>query len=160
MHNSAIEQMLKGGAEVGQCLTFLLFKHLYAVPILTVQEIRRYSAPTPLPNAPSYVLGLINLRGNVIPVFDLRLRFGQAAPTYDRQTVIIIAKVDERHVGVVADDVVKVLAMNREAVRPPPPLAAHIDTSFVQCLLRDGDVIVTLFDVNKLLRPELETLDV
>lgn len=155
MQDTTIEQLLDGRTGVGQCLTFMLRGYRYAVPILAVQEIRRYSAPTPLPNVPSYVLGLINLRGTVIPVFDLRLRFGNPDPTYDHLTVIVIVKVGERNVGIVADDVVKVIPMTRELVRPSPTMASHIDISFVLCLLRDGEDIVTLLDVGKLLGADL-----
>ena len=141
-----------------QCLAFLLGGQPHAVPILSVQEIRRYSAPTPLPGAPPYVLGLINLRGTVVPVFDLRMRFGAHSPAYDRLTVIVIVVVGERHVGIVADDVSRVITLDPAQLRPSPPLAAHIDTSFVRGLLRDGEDLVTLLDVEGLLGPDLGNL--
>jgi purine-binding chemotaxis protein CheW len=157
MHAPAMNVAVQGG--VDQCLAFALGGQPYAVPILRVQEIRRYSAPTPLPNVPSYVLGVINLRGTVVPVFDLRLRFGLFEPTFDRLTVIIVVSVGQRHVGIVADDVSKVLTMDKGSFRPSPELASHIDISFVAGLMRDGDDLVTLIDVDRLLLPDLGALE-
>jgi purine-binding chemotaxis protein CheW len=141
-----------------QCLTFALGGQLYAVPILSVQEIRRYSAPTSLPGVPGYVLGVINLRGSVVPVFDLRLRFACAAAPIDRLTVIIVVSVQGRHVGLVVDDVNKVVSIKDGMLQPSPQLAQHIDISFVAGLLRDADSLITLLDVERLVGAELGTL--
>jgi purine-binding chemotaxis protein CheW len=141
-----------------QCLTFSLGGQRYAVPILSVQEIRRYAAPTSLPSVPSYVLGVINLRGTVVPVFDLRLRFNCAEAPIDRLTVIIVVSVFGRHVGLVVDDVNRVLSLQQGMLQPSPQLASHIDISFVSGLVRDGDTLVTLLDVEKLTADDLGLL--
>jgi purine-binding chemotaxis protein CheW len=141
-----------------QCLTFVLGAQPYAVPILVVQEIRRYAPPTAIPGVPSYVLGVINLRGTVVPVFDLRLRFGLAEAPIDRLTVIIVVAVGARCVGLVVDDVSKVLTIKPGTLQAPPDLAGHIDISFVSGLVRDSDALVTLLDVERLLAPELGSL--
>jgi purine-binding chemotaxis protein CheW len=133
-----------------QCLTFSLGGQRYAVPILSVQEIRRYAAPTSLPAVPSYVLGVINLRGTVVPVFDLRLRFACPEAPIDRLTVIIVVSVLGRHVGLVVDDVNRVLSIQEGMLQPSPQLASHIDLSFVSGLVRDGETLVTLLDIEKL----------
>jgi purine-binding chemotaxis protein CheW len=138
-----------------QCLTFALAGQRYALPILTVQEIRRYSAPTSLPSVPSHVLGVINLRGTVVPVFDLRLRFGCAQAPVDRLTVTIVVSVFGRHVGLVVDDVNKVISVQDGMLQPSPQLASHIDISFVSGLVRDGDSLVTLLDIEKLTADDL-----
>lgn len=138
-----------------QCLTFAVNGQPYAVPILTVQEIRRYAQPTSLPNVPSHVLGVINLRGTVVPVLDLRVRFGSRAPVIDRLTVILVVAVGARYVGLVADDVSKVLAIQEGALQPSPQLAQHIDISFVSGLVRDGKDLVTLLDVERLVVDDL-----
>jgi purine-binding chemotaxis protein CheW len=157
MYAPAMNLASNGGPD--QCLAFALGGQPYAVPILAVQEIRRYAPPTPLPNVPNYVLGVINLRGTVVPVFDLRMRFGLFEPTFDRLTVIVIVVVGQRHVGIVADDVSKVISVDKNAFRPSPDLASHIDISFVAGLMRDGDQLVTLLDVDRLLAPDLGVLE-
>ena len=138
-----------------QCLTFAVNGQPYAVPILSVQEIRRYAQPTSLPNVPSHVLGVINLRGTVVPVLDLRVRFGSHAPVVDRLTVIVVVAVGSRYVGLVADDVSKVLSIQEGALQPSPQLAQHIDISFVSGLVRDGKDLVTLLDVERLVADDL-----
>lgn len=138
-----------------QFLTFVLASQPYAVPILTVQEIRRYTPATAIPSAPSYVLGVINLRGTVVPVFDLRLRFGTGTGEVDRLTVIIVVAVGTRHVGLVVDDVSKVLTIRPGAMQSPPELAQHIDISFIHGLVRDAEALVTVIDVERLIGPEL-----
>jgi len=138
-----------------QCLTFSLGGQRYAVPILSVQEIRRYTPPTSLPSVPSHVLGVINLRGTVVPVFDLRLRFRCAEAPIDRLTVIIVVSVFGRHVGLVVDDVSKVLSLEEGMLQPSPQLASHIDISFVSGLVRDADTLVTLLDIEKLTADDL-----
>jgi len=138
-----------------QCLTFTLSGQRYALPILSVQEIRRYAAPTALPSVPSYVLGVINLRGTVVPVFDLRLRFNCPEAPVDRLTVIIVVAVYGRHVGLVVDDVNNVMSITEDMLQPSPQLASHIDISFVSGLVREGDTLVTLLDIEKLTADDL-----
>jgi purine-binding chemotaxis protein CheW len=138
-----------------QCLTFAINGQPYAVPILSVQEIRRYVQPTSLPNVPSHMLGVINLRGTVVPVLDLRVRFGNHAPVVDRLTVILVVAVGARCVGLVADDVSKVLSIQEGMLQPSPQLAQHIDISFVAGLVRDAGELVTLLDVERLVADDL-----
>jgi purine-binding chemotaxis protein CheW len=107
---------------------------------------------------PSYVLGVINLRGTVVPVFDLRLRFACQAAPIDRLTVIIVVCVFSRHVGLVVDDVNRVLSLQQGMLQPSPQLASHIDISFVSGLVRDGDTLVTLLDIEKLTAEDLGML--
>jgi purine-binding chemotaxis protein CheW len=142
-------------AQSMQCLTFALGGQRFALPILTVQEIRRYSAPTSLPAVPSHVLGVINLRGTVVPVFDLRLRFGCAEAPIDRLTVTIVVSVFGRHVGLVVDDVNNVISVQDGMLQPSPQLASHIDISFVAGLVRDGNALITLLDIEKLTADDL-----
>ena len=148
----------EAGSSNGQCLTFVLAGQPYAVPILAVQEIRRYAPPTAIPSVPSYVLGVMNLRGTVVPVFDLRLRFGLAEAPIDRLTVIIVVAVGRRSVGLVVDDVSKVLTIKPGELQAPPELASHIDISFVKGLARDGSALVTVLDVERLLAAELASI--
>jgi len=142
-------------ASATQCLTFLLGEQRYAVPILSVQEIRRFSVPTALPSVPDYVLGLMNLRGTVVPVFDLRVRFGCPRAQVDRFTVTIVVSVSNRHVGLVVDDVQRVLSLQAGMLQQRPAMASDIDMSFISGLVRDGDTLVTLLDIEKLTADDL-----
>ncbi len=137
-----------------QCMTFRLGAQYYAVDILVVQELRRYSTPTALPDAPAHISGVINLRGAVVPVLDLRMRFGLDA-TLDRLTVIIVVAVRGKNVGLVVDEVTNVLKLGPETVRKPPVLARHVDSSFILGLAPQGEQLVTLLDIDKLVAGEL-----
>ena len=112
-----------------QYLTFALGQEEYGIDILRVQEIKGLSAVTPIPNSPAYVKGVMNLRGTVVPIFDLRLKFGMESQAYDRFTVIVVVNVGERIVGLVVDAVSDVLDIENGSIEPAPDLGASIDTS-------------------------------
>jgi purine-binding chemotaxis protein CheW len=137
-----------------QCMAFRLGGQAYAVDILSVQEIRRFSAPTSLPDVPSYLSGVINLRGAVVPVLDLRARFNLEA-SVDRLTVIIVVAVNGKSIGLVVDEVTSVIKVAADAVRAAPTLARHVDGSFIVGLIPDGDILVTLIDVTRLVSSEV-----
>ena len=115
-----------------QFLTFMLAGEEYGVDILRVQEIKGLAGVTQIPNTPDYVLGVINLRGTVIPVVDLRLRFGMAALEYSKLTVVIVMLVrtedSERTIGFVVDTVSDVYNILPDAVRESPDFGTKIDT--------------------------------
>lgn len=134
-----------------QFLTFRLGDEEYAVDILKVQEIKGYPAVARLPNTPPFIKGVLNLRGVVVPVMDLRARFGLEATIHDRSTVVIIVMVGARVVGLVVDSVSDVLDLPASAVQPPPELGAHVDTSFLTGMARKGEHLVILLDLEKLL---------
>ncbi len=137
-----------------QCLSFRLGGQAYAVDILSVQEIRRYTQPTSLPDVPVYLSGVINLRGAVVPVLDLRLRFNLEAPQ-DRLTVIIVVAVRGKSVGLVVDEVTSVIEVATNTLRAAPMLARGVDTSFISGLIANGDSLVTLLDVVRLVSEEI-----
>jgi len=139
-----------------QCMTFRLGGQSYAVDILMVQEIRRYTQPTSLPDVPRYLTGVINLRGAVVPVLDLRARFNLDAPV-DRLTVIIVVAIRGRSVGLVVDEVTSVVKVAPDAIRPTPALSRNVDASFIRGLIPTGDSLVTLLDVQLLVNDELGT---
>src|ERR1700689_2004331 len=105
-------------ADLKQYLTFTLGREEYGIEILKVQEIKGYSAITPIPNTPAHVKGVMNLRGTVIPVVDLRSKFAMEAVEYTKFTVIIVASVGEKIVGIVVDAVSDVLTVSRGNIRP------------------------------------------
>lgn len=139
-----------------QLLCFRLAEQLYGLDILAVKEIRRFSTPTALPDVPSYVLGVINLRGAVVPVFDLRLRFNVGSPDTDRNTAIIVVTVGTRNIGVVVDAVTRVLDVRADMLRPTPPLGGGVDASFLLGLVAVNEQLVTWLDVSRLLGNDLE----
>ena len=132
-----------------QYLTFHLGEEEYGIEILRVQEIKRYPAVTPIPNAPAWVKGVMNLRGTVVPVFDLRLKFGMPPKDYDRFTVIVVVNVGARVVGMIVDGVSDVLDIDAASVDKTPDLGAHVDTTLLQGIARNQDRLITLLDIDR-----------
>lgn len=143
-----------------QQLTFTLADEEYGVDILVVREIRCWSRVTRIPQAPDYVLGVLNLRGAIVPIMDLRLRFGLQRENYDDNTVVIIVSVDERLFGVVVDAVSDVVDVDPSAIQSVPDMGAVVDTRYLKGLATHAERMLMLLDVEKLMRPEdVETLD-
>jgi purine-binding chemotaxis protein CheW len=143
-----------------QQLTFSLAGEEYGVDILSVREIRGWSRVTRIPQTPSYLLGVLNLRGAIVPVMDLRLRFGLEREAYDQNTVVIIVAVAERLFGIVVDAVSDVVDIDLAAIKPVPDMGAIVDTRYLKGLATHVERMVMLLDVEKLVRPEdVETLD-
>jgi purine-binding chemotaxis protein CheW len=134
-----------------QYLTFTLGHELYAVELLKVQEIRGYSAMTPIPNTPREVKGVMNLRGAVIPIVDLRIRLGMPSTEYNRFTVIIIAKVGTRTMGLIVDAVSDVLKIPTSDVQPTTDFGTQVDARFVSGVAKVGEKLVVVLDVDKAL---------
>lgn len=136
-----------------QLLTFRLGEEDYGIDVLKVQEIRGFSAITSLPNVSPEVRGVMNLRGTVIPVLDLRAMFGLPARAYDRYTVIIVLRVDERTVGVIVDTVTAVITVPADQLSPPPDLATRAGARLVKGLARVKDSLVLRLDIDELVAP-------
>jgi purine-binding chemotaxis protein CheW len=134
----------------GQFLTFNLGEETFGLDILRVQEIKGYSTITPIPNAPPHVIGLMNLRGAVIPIIDLRRKFGMAAVAYTKFTVIIVVTVGSKVSGLMVDAVSDVLDLKASEIAPPPEFDASVDVSYLTGLGTAGDQLVTLLDVDRL----------
>jgi len=138
-----------------QYLTFLLAGEEYGVDILTVQELRGWEEATPIPNTPSFVLGVINLRGVVVPIVDLRERFGLESMEFGPTTVVIIVKVPsagkERILGIVVDAVSEVYDIDKVDMQPPPDMDGAISTNFVTGLATMEDKMVILLNISKLI---------
>ena len=134
-----------------EVLVFVLGKEEYGVDILKVQEIRGYEKVTPIPSAPAYLKGVVNLRGIIVPVIDLRMKFGLANPTYDSFTVVVILRIGGRVIGVVVDGVSDVVRLAANDVKPAPQLGGVVDASFLAGLATQNDRMVLLLDIEKLL---------
>jgi purine-binding chemotaxis protein CheW len=137
-------------ADGNQFLTFCLAEEEYGLEILRVQEIKGYSKVTPLPNTPPEVKGVMNLRGTVVPIIDLRTRFGLRETEYNRFTVIIVVNVGKKVVGLVVDAVSDVLNVATKEMVPTPDLGAGVDTSFMTGIARTGERLVTLLNIDRL----------
>lgn len=138
-----------------QYLTFIMAKEEYGVDILSVQEIRGWETATPLPNAPAHIKGVINLRGTIVPIIDLRKCFGLEGIEYTAITVVIVLKVktDEgsRIMGIVVDAVSDVYALADSDMKSAPDLGEAINTEFIRGLVNVDEKMVILLDINKLL---------
>lgn len=150
-HAEAAPERSSSGHSSSQFLTFVLGAEQYGVEILQVQEIRGYSAVTPIPNTPPYIKGVINLRGTVVPVIDLRARFAMEAGEYDKFTVIIVITVGEKVIGLVVDAVSDVLDIAASEIRPAPDLGAKVDTQFINGMADIGGRLTVLLDIQRLL---------
>ena len=141
-----------------QYLTFLLKDEVYAVDILCVDEIRGWDEPTMIPNSPDYIKGVINLRGRIVPVSDLRQRFSVSEITYDATTVVIILtlQVDgrERQMGIVVDAVSDVVNGNGEDLEKSSNMGYSVASQFVLGLLNVDDHVISVLDLPQLLKIE------
>jgi purine-binding chemotaxis protein CheW len=147
-----------GGEQVQQYLTFVLTGEVFAIGILAIKEIIEYAHLTPVPMTPAYVRGVINLRGSVVPVLDLSVRFGKPGSPVTKRTCIVIMEIHangERHdVGVVVDAVNAVLDIPAREIEPPPSFGARIRTDFIQGMGKVNGKFVILLDVNQVLATE------
>ena len=139
------------GISNNEFLTFTLGKEEYGLDILKVQEIRGYDAVTVIANTPEFIKGVINLRGTIVPIVDLRIKFNLPKVEYDQFTVVIILNLGHRVVGIVVDSVSDVLTLNPEQIRPAPELASALDTRYLLGLGTVGEQMLILVDIEKLM---------
>ncbi len=140
-----------------QYLTFLLGDEEYGVEILRVQEIKGWENVTHIPNTPDYLCGVLNLRGTIVPVVDLRLRFGMPKRTYTPTTVVVVLNVGERvqrTVGVVVDGVSDAHNILPEEIKPTPDFGTTISTDFIKGLVSIGSGMMMILNIDRLLRVE------
>lgn len=138
-----------------QVLTFTLGEETYGVDILRVQEIRGWSPVTRIPQAPGHVLGVLNLRGSIVPIVDLRMRFNLERAEYTPLTVIIVLSIESalgrRDFGLVVDGVSDVIDVPKADVKPAPELGGQVNTEFIEGLASVSDRMVMLLDIDKLI---------
>ncbi len=134
-----------------QYLTFTLGQEEYGVEILKVQEIRGYSAVTPIPNTPGYIKGVMNLRGTIIPVVDLRAKLGLAEAEYNQFTVIIVVMVGTKVMGLIVDSVSDVLNIPKADIQAAPDFGSDVEARFIQGMAKAGEKLVVLLDIDKVL---------
>lgn len=134
-----------------QFLTFLLGDELYGVDILRVQEIKGYTTVTKIPNTPPHIKGVLNLRGTIVPIVELRTKFGMPTIDYTMFTVIVVVVVREKIIGLVVDAVSDVLNIDKKDIQPRPEFGAKVDVSFLNGIGKSGDKLVALLDMDLLL---------
>jgi purine-binding chemotaxis protein CheW len=134
-----------------ELLTFRLGGEEYGIDILKVQEIRGWETPTAIANAPAFIKGVISLRGTIVPVVDLRLKFNLGEAKYDETTVMIILNLSGRVVGVVVDAVSDVLTLAAEQIKPAPEFSSTFDTTYITGLGVEKDRMLILVDIERLM---------
>ena len=147
-------------ADTNQYLTFMLGDEEYGVEILRVHGIQGWDSATPIPNAPDYVLGVTNLRGAIVPIIDLRRRFGMQSKEFDRTTVVIVVKIEgvnqDRIVGMVVDGVSEVYTVDKSGIQAAPDFGGDVDTRFVNGLATMEERMLILLDIDRLIDDSVE----
>ena len=149
------EAARKAAAMGGEFLTFRLGNEEYGIDILKVQEIRSYEQPTRIANAPAFIKGVVNLRGVIVPIVDLRLKLGCETADYSALTVVIVLNVKGRVVGAVVDSVSDVLELSKDAIKRAPEIASTVDAGFITGIgsVTTGDLprMLILMDIEALM---------
>jgi len=151
VNQALLEQPDGADAPVGEYLTFTLGGEEYGIDILKVQEIRGYDAVTKIANAPDFIKGVINLRGAIVPIVDLRIKFSLGRVEYNEFTVVIILHVNQRVVGIVVDGVSDVITLQDGQINPVPDLVAGIDTRYLVGLGCIDQRMLILVDIERLM---------
>ena len=142
------QAVTSGGREL---LTFTLGNEEYGIDILKVQEIRGYDAVTTIANSPEFIKGVINLRGIIVPIIDMRIKFHLGNVTYNQLTVVIILNVANRVVGIVVDGVSDVITLTAEQLKPAPEFSSSLDTQYITGLGTVDERMIIVMDIERLM---------
>jgi purine-binding chemotaxis protein CheW len=165
MESGAVKQLEQEGRSLGgKYLTFPLGNEEYGIGILKVREIIGLLEITAVPHTPSYIKGVINLRGRVIPVLDLRIKFGMPSKEYDERTCIIVAEVQGQvgtvQIGMLVDSVSEVLNISEEEIEPPPAFGDGTDTGNIMGMAKIKNKVKILLDIDRVIgKTTLQKLD-
>jgi purine-binding chemotaxis protein CheW len=138
-------------ADGNQYLTFALGQEEYGIDILKIQEIKGYTRSTPVPNTPAYIKGVMNLRGTIIPVVDLRTKLALRETEYNSFTVIIVVTVGTKVMGLIVDSVSDVLNISKSDIQVPPEFDSSMDVRFIDGIAKPGEKIVMLLNIDRIL---------
>ncbi|MBT81310.1 MAG: chemotaxis protein CheW [Alteromonadaceae bacterium] len=150
MSEAAVQQSVMAGDD-REFLSFVLGEEHYALDITTVKEIRGYEQVTKIANAPDFIKGVMNLRGDIVPVVDLRIKFNVGEATYNEFTIVIMLNVDERIVGIVVDGVSDVIRLSEEEMLPPPEFGVAFDSRYLHGLADVDETMVILVNIESLI---------
>jgi purine-binding chemotaxis protein CheW len=152
--NSSAAAGTSPGAAVSRALEFLAFtlgQEEYGIDIQKVQELRGYDAVTRIANAPEHIKGVVNLRGIIVPIVDMRIKFNLGTPSYDQFTVVIILNMANRVMGMVVDSVSDVITLKPEQIKPAPEMGSVLDTDYLIGLGTLDERMLILVDIDKLM---------
>ena len=147
----SLSNQMSFATDGSQYLTFRLAEEEYGVEILKVQEIKGYTAINAIPNAPPYLKGVMDLRGTIVPVVDLRAKFSMAETSFNQFTVIIVVKVGARVMGLVVDAVSDVLNIPKPDIQATPDFGAEVDARYINGMAKAGDKLVVLLDIDRVM---------
>ena len=142
---------LHANSPAGEFLAFTLGQEEYGIDIQKVSEIRSYETPTRIANAPEFVKGVVNLRGIIVPIVDMRIKFNLGTPSYDQFTVVIILNIGHRVVGMVVDSVSDVTILTPEQVKPAPEITSTLNTEYIVGLGTIDERMLILVDIDRLM---------
>jgi purine-binding chemotaxis protein CheW len=134
-----------------EVVSFTLGDEEYGIDIQKVQELRGYDAVTRIANTPDYIKGVVNLRGTIVPIIDMRIKLALGNPTYDQFTVVLVLNIADRIVGMVVDSVSDVITLTAEQIKPPPAMGSAIDTDYLIGLGTLDDRMLILVDIERLM---------
>src|SRR5690349_3787644 len=137
-----------------EALAFKLGNEEYGIKILKVQEIRGYEAVTRIASAPEHVKGVVNLRGTIVPIVDMRIKFKLGEPTYNQFTVVIILNIQDRVVGMVVDAVSDVISLTADQIKPAPDMGGALNTDYLVGLGTVDERMIILVDIDRLMSSE------
>jgi purine-binding chemotaxis protein CheW len=150
MNNQANEQLSTDSKRL-EFLTFTLGDEHYGLDIMQVKEIRGYEPVTKIANAPAFIKGVLNLRGDIVPIVDLRLKFAVGSASYNEFTIVIMLHIGERIVGIVVDAVSDVINIGTDDVKPPPQFGVAFDSQYLHGLAPVNDQMIILLNIEKLI---------
>jgi purine-binding chemotaxis protein CheW len=148
---TSAENTSGGTPSAHEFLAFTLGKEEYGIHILKVQELRGYETPTRIANAPDFIKGVVNLRGIIVPIVDMRIKFNLGTPTYDQFTVVIILNIGGRVVGMVVDSVSDVITLAPEQIKPAPEMGTALNTDYLIGLGTLDQRMLILVDIDRLM---------
>jgi purine-binding chemotaxis protein CheW len=147
----ALDEQAHSESDSKEFLTFVLGDEHYALDIMSVKEIRGYEAVTKIANAPAFIKGVMNLRGDIVPIVDLRIKFSVGEASYNEFTIVIMLNVAERIVGIVVDGVSDVIRLTDDQIRPPPEFGVAFDSRYLLGLAPIDEHMVILVNIERLI---------
>ena len=151
MHATTSNPSPSTAAKALEFLSFTLGREEYGIDIQKVQELRGYDAVTHIANAPEHIKGVVNLRGIIVPIIDMRIKFNLGAPTYDQFTVVIILNIASRVMGMVVDSVSDMITLTAEQIKPAPAMGSALDTDYLIGLGTLDERMLILVDIDRLM---------
>jgi len=148
---SSHEQSGKSSLASAEYIIFSLDTETYGLDVLKVQEIRQYGAVTKIANTPEFIKGVINLRGLIVPIVDMRIKFNLGQARYDESTIVIVLNISNRIIGMVVDGVTDVLEIETSELKALPDIVANIDTQYITGLATYEEQMIVLVDIERLM---------